>query len=89
MKEPNPWSFIKPKEPGMYFINYGDVVTVSSLEVQVLRLVSDKTSTGAPNVLVDQEGVPVADYNNCYKFMRVDVEHLNKIRNGPVLEAVE
>jgi len=78
------WSYKKPKTPGLYYVNRGDVVTKESLEV--IKVDRHKKSD---DYLSDAIGVPLSEYNDCYKFMMIDYEKLNAIGNALELEIGE
>ena len=67
------WTYKKPTEPGLYYVNLGDVVTEESLSVIHFVIID--------GALVDDCGFPVRQYNTHYKFMFIDHEALNKIGN--------
>jgi hypothetical protein len=67
------WSYTAPTKPGWYYVNCGDVVTSDQFECM-------KFEEGVDG-LIDRDGVPIADYNHCYKFKAIDIKKLNKIGN--------
>ena len=73
------WSYKKPTEPGLYFVNSGDAVTEYSLEVRDLVEGNDD---GDLVVMCDRGeigSVPISDWNDSYKFLPIDYEYLNAL----------
>lgn len=68
------WGYKKPTEPGLYYVNRGDVVTDESCGILPFW-------NGPDGKLIDPAGRLVARYNDTFKFMLVDYEALNKIGN--------
>jgi hypothetical protein len=68
------WSYKTPVEDGYYYVNMGDVVTVSSLSFE--HFVS-----GKDGILYDRSLFPVDEYNTNCKFLKVDIDALNEIAN--------
>lgn len=77
------WSYKKPTEPGLYYVNRGDVVTKETLEVIWFTKAKDE------EFLSDNFRVPVKEYNDCFKFKPIDYERLNAIGNVVEVELVE
>lgn len=65
------WLPEKPTEPGCYLTNRGDVVTEDSLRFEYLRF--DRFGE-----LVDDGSVSVKTYHPSWKFMKLDIEELNR-----------
>ena len=77
------WTYEKPRCPGMYYINRGDVVTEDTLEnIRVFKkdgvLCGDVLRDG---VLCDGDGMLISDYRSDIKFMRIDFDWFNKVGN--------
>lgn len=70
------WTYNKPTEPGLYWVNSGDVVTVYSLEIQHF---SDRGAS----YLGDSGGIPAISYGDYIKFLKVDIDALNELGNEP------
>lgn len=70
------WSYMKPTNPGWYFVNRGDVVTDDSIECQLIKVRNDDSQ------LSDSEGVLISNYCHTFKFLKVDAERLNTIGNN-------
>ena len=68
------WSYKKPEQSGMYYINRGDVVTQDTLKM-------DYFGPGDSGVLEDSSGTPVMLYHTDYKFLRVNLDYLNSLGN--------
>lgn len=71
------FTYTKPTTPGWYHVNRGDVVTGANYEAQYFQL-------NRHGILVDLQDQSVADYNDSWKFMPIDLEALNKIGNDDV-----
>lgn len=71
---PDLWSYEKPTEPGMYFINRGDVVTADSLKLADMYEINGELFDRTDGELVSR----FADY---IKFLKVDIDALNQLGN--------
>lgn len=77
------WDYKKPTKPGLYYVNNGDVVTKESLEVVEFSFRKDE------DYLSDGDQCDIGNYHDCYKFMPIDYERLNRIGNAAELELVD
>ncbi len=67
------WNYDKPETSGMYYANYGDVVTEDALSIIKL--------TFRNGWLCDEDLNCIKNYNDSIKFMPIDFDWFNEVGN--------